>query len=182
MDSLYLRYVNALLSLAKEENKVNEYKLALISLSIYLNDNSDIKKYLESYLVDKNEKEKIVNVLTKDYKLTYLNNFLLILIKNHRFHDFNKFVNEYKKVANIELDILSGNIYSVNYLTKEDINKFELSLSNKLHKKVELENRLDSSLIGGIKIMINDHIYDGSIKGKIDKMKEQLKERGSLWK
>ena len=38
----------------------------------------------------------------------------------------------------------------------------------------ELINIIDPSLIGGVKVVINDHIYDGSIKHHIDNMKLSL--------
>ena len=39
---------------------------------------------------------------------------------------------------------------------------------------VELKNIIDPSLIGGVKVVIKDRIYDGSIKHHIDMMKQDL--------
>lgn len=177
MDSLYLRYSNALLDIAISENKLEEYKSSLSWLDEYFTNHLDIKKYLESYMVNKNEKEELIKELTKPFKLNNLSNFLCVLIKNHRFHDFGKFNHEFRKLANENLGIIQGLVFSVNYLSKEDLQRVEDKLTKKLNKKVELENRLDESLIGGIKVFINDHVYDGSVKGKLDQMNHNLKER-----
>ena len=48
MDSLFSRYSGALLSIARDENKVKEYKRALIDISSYLEENPETQKYLES--------------------------------------------------------------------------------------------------------------------------------------
>ena len=51
MDSLYSRYSSALLSLARVENKVNEYKSAIKDLLTIFKSEEKIEKYLESYFV-----------------------------------------------------------------------------------------------------------------------------------
>ena len=61
------------------------------------------------------------------------------------------------------------------------LNTFDKELSNitktmsEIEKcPVELKVIVDSTLIGGIKVVINDHIYDGSIKHHIEEMKNTL--------
>ena len=39
---------------------------------------------------------------------------------------------------------------------------------------VELISRIDPSLIGGVKVVINSHVYDGSIKNQLEKMQIDL--------
>ncbi|MCL5055131.1 MAG: ATP synthase F1 subunit delta [Firmicutes bacterium] len=48
------------------------------------------------------------------------------------------------------------------------------SLSRKLGKKVELIPSIDSSLIGGMAIQIGDRVLDGSLKTKLQGLKEDL--------
>ena len=82
MDSLFSRYANALLSIGRDENKIKEYKEALIDISNYLEDNPETHKYLESYLVPLDLRYEVIDVLTKDSDLANLANFLKVLV-NH---------------------------------------------------------------------------------------------------
>ena len=61
MDSLYVRYSNALLSLAKEENKVSEYKEAIKSLHEFFLSNEDVFTFLKSYFANEEEKYQLVD-------------------------------------------------------------------------------------------------------------------------
>ena len=99
------------------------------------------------------------------------------MIKKHRFIEIKHIKNEFNKLANQELGIFDGYVYSVNYLTKEQINRIEVSISDVLHHRVELINKIDESLIGGVKVAVNDHVFDGSIKYKLANMKQMLNER-----
>lgn len=177
MDSLFSRYANALLSIGRDENKVKEYKEALIDISNYLEDNPETHKYLESYLVPLDLRYEVIDVLTKDSDLANLANFLKVLVKKHRFHHFLKITKEYIKLANIELGILEGLLYSASSLTKEEIARVEKTISKRMKKPVELHLRVDSRLIGGIKVVINEHIFDGSIQGKLAQLRSDLSER-----
>lgn len=183
MDSLYHRYSSALLSLAISENKVSEYKESILDLlSIFKNEN-DISKYLESYFVTINDKYKMVDELTKNYQLKYLNSFLKLLTKKHRIFIYDKIAKDFIEIANEKLGILEGIIYSVNPLSKNEIDKVKVVVSKKINQEVELKNLIDESLIGGAKVVVHDRIFDGSISGKLNALKTNLNERRELkWK
>ena len=96
------------------------------------------------------------------------------MVKNHRamylveiFEEFNSLVNEYRGV-------LEGLVYSTVPLTESELDKLNQKISEVEARQTELRNIIDPSLIGGVKVVINDHIYDGSIKHHIENMKLSL--------
>ena len=54
------------------------------------------------------------------------------------------------------------------------IKDIEDALTKRLSCQVELTNLLDSRLIGGIKVVIEDKVFDGSIKNKLERLKQSL--------
>ena len=177
MDSLFSRYATALLSLAKEEKKIKDYKDALNDLDVFLKENNEVQKYLESHLVKDEAKYEVVYKMTKEFKLKSLASFLKVLIKKHRIHYFSKIKQEYLNLANAELGILEGILYSATSLTKEEKEKVEKAISKRMQKPVELRLIVDSHLLGGVKVIVNDHIFDGSLLGRLNQMKLDLSER-----
>ncbi len=177
MDSLFVRYANALLNIAKEKGKIKETKQDINSLVEFFASNEDINAYLKSYFVEEEAKYQLVDKICKDASLKELSAFIKILIKKHRFNKFKEIANEFIKEANEELGISEGFVYSTTKLTKEQISKIEDAISKKLNHKVELVNRIDDRLIGGVKVVVHDHVFDGSLKNKIETMKNNLSER-----
>ena len=51
------------------------------------------------------------------------------------------------------------------------------AVGKKLNHKIELKNIIDERLIGGVRVVINDHVFDGSVKFKLETLKNNLKER-----
>jgi F-type H+-transporting ATPase subunit delta len=76
-------------------------------------------------------------------------------------------VNEYRGV-------IEGLVYSTEPLSESQLAKLNSVISKKESRPVELKNIIDPTLIGGVKVVINDHIYDGSIKHHIEDMKLAL--------
>ena len=99
------------------------------------------------------------------------------LVKKHIIYQFKDIVKEINKGLNQELGIYDGFVYSTEPLEKSRIDEISTVISEKLGQKVELKNIIDLRLIGGIKVVVHDHIFDGSIKYKLETMKEELKER-----
>ena len=177
MEEAVSRYAAALVSLAKEEQKLEQYKLAVLSMRETFASNPELIKFLKSYFVTNENKEKVVEELTKEFGLKNLTNFMKLLVLKHKIYLFKDIASEITKGINYELDVYEGFVYSTEPLEKAKILEISEVISEKIHKKVELKNKIDERLIGGVKVVVHDHVFDGSIKYKLETMKEQLKER-----
>ena len=99
---------------------------------------------------------------------------ILVVMENNRtnclfeiFESFNSYCNEYRGVR-------EGIVYSTLKLDKKVISELEKKISQKEHQQVELKNVIDPALIGGVKVVVHDRIYDGSIKHHLEMMKKDL--------
>ena len=177
MEEAVSRYSAALVSLAKDEGKLEQFKFAVLSIQETFNINPELLKYLKSYFVTESDKNRVIDELSKDFKLKNLTNFLKLLVLKHKIYLFKDIAKEITKDINFELDIYEGFVYSTEPLEKGKIEQISQVISKKIGKKVELKNKLDERLIGGVKVVVHDHVFDGSVKYKLETMKEQLKER-----
>ena len=177
MESLATKYASAIVSLARKENKCVEYKNAFVDLLSVFGEQNDIPKYLESYFVSDEDKYSLIDKLCLSYKLDNLANFLKLVSKKHLVYHFKEIVKEVVKMLNEELNIDEGFLYSTEELSKSQIANIEDAISRKLGHRVELKNVIDERLIGGVRVVVHDHVFDGSIKYKLETLKENLKER-----
>ena len=177
MEEAVSRYASALVSIAKEEQKLEQYKIAVLSIKETLNQNPELLKLLKSYFVSEENKNQVIDELTKEFGLKNLTNFIKLLVVKHKIYLFKDIANEINKGINFELDVYEGFVYSTEPLEKAKITEISQVISKKIGKKVELKNKLDERLIGGVKVVVHDHVFDGSIKYKLETLKEQLKER-----
>jgi len=179
MESVASKYAAAIVSIAKDENKCKEYKKIFASFSSVIFEHPEIAKYLESYFVKDEEKYAFVDELTKTYKSENFTNFIKLLCKKHLIYRFKDVEKEVNKLLNEQLNIDEGYLYSTEELSEEQIKKIEEAIAKRLGHEVELNNLVDPRLIGGVKVVIHDHVFDGSIKYKLETLENTLKERRS---
>ena len=174
MDSLYNRYAGALISVAEEENKLVEFKDDVKVLLKAFNEESELEHLFSSCALTFEEKEKVIEDCFAKYISEEVRNFLKIIIRNRRTHAFKKIAREFIKLANERLGIKEGIAYSVDKLSEDELHRIESKLSEIMKVKVELTNMIDERLIGGVKVVIEDKIFDGSIKNKIESLRTSL--------
>ena len=173
MKEITSRYAEALYSLKKDENSLESSQKEIKELIKVLKENPDFLVVLNSSYKEFEEKEQIIDkvFIGVDEEIKTL---IKIVVKNHRgqylteiFENYNSLVNEYRGV-------LEGLVYSTEPLSESQLAKLNSAIGKIETRPVELKNIIDPSLIGGVKVVINDHIYDGSIKRHINDMKIAL--------
>lgn len=169
-DSLDNRYSQALFSLAKEENKVLDYQKEMKDLNKLFIENEEFFKLLKSEFISLTKRFDVIDNILKVYSLT-IKNFLKVLIQNHRLNAFNSIFSSFNSLCNDENNVMEGIIYSTIKLEEEKIHQIEDALSKKNNVRVELINKIDTALIGGVKVAINNHVYDYSISSELSNMR-----------
>lgn len=173
MESVASRYGLALYSLALEENKIDSWQKDVKTLKSIFEKNTDFIMILGSSFLSLEERIEILEktLVGVDRSIVAL---IDVIMENNRtdlildvFESFNSYCNQYRGVS-------EGLIYSTLKLDQTVIDQIEKKISKIENNKVELKNVIDPSLIGGVKIVIKDRIYDGSIKHSIEMMKKDL--------
>lgn len=173
MNQIAQTYAEALFSLGLEEKKLIKLQDEGKALSEIIHDNEDFLLLIDSRFMSREERQDIASKILRDFDEDIVN-FVKVLITNNRtnyikdvLEAFNSLCNEYKGVK-------EGLIYSAFPLNKETINKIKNKISQIEGMDVELISRIDPSLIGGVKVVINSHVYDGSIKNQLERMQIDL--------
>ena len=177
MDSLYTRYAGALISLAMEDNDLEGYRSDIKDLRQAIKENEGIVDVLSSAFIEFDEKERIIDNFYPGR--VNIRNFLKIVVRNNRSRYLIKILNEFIEECNEYLNIKDGTIYSVRKLDEKEIERVEKGIEKRLSCRVELVNVIDERLIGGIKVIVDDKIFDGSIKNKVEKLKDSLVKGGA---
>ena len=176
MDTLASRYATALLLIAKENNQNTLYRNIVKELITLFSDAEDLKKVLNSSFISKNEKKSLLEIILKEVEIEYIRDFILLIFDNGRISHLDEILKEFVSLSNNEDNIVEGIVYSTIKLNNDEIANITNSIEQKIDKKIYLYNKIDSTLIGGIKVVIDNYIFDGSIKNKLKELKQYLQE------
>jgi F-type H+-transporting ATPase subunit delta len=168
------RYASALFQISKEQQILSNVEEELRVVREVLDYNADLKAVLKSSkLTNENKKEIIRNAFSTVN--AYVLNTLMILIDRHREDEIVEVVNQFIELANEEMGIAEAKVYSIRPLTDAEREAVSTTFAAKIGKKsLRIENIVDSDLLGGIKLRIGNRIYDGSLRGKLNRLERKL--------
>ncbi len=66
-------------------------------------------------------------------------------------------------------------VFSARPLSARDREKIEIAFSQKVGQQVRAEYAVDPSLIGGIRVICEDEIFDGTVSAELEKILQDLK-------
>lgn len=101
-------------------------------------------------------------------------NFLAVILQNGRMHGVGAILAEYRAEINVRLRIADAEIASTRELDAGEREEIEAKAAALTGLKIRARYRQDPSLLGGILLRIGDTIYDGTVRGKLEELREQL--------
>ena len=170
-------YAQALLELTNnglqlQETLLNEIKIINESLCKIKNS----LDFFNSPGISKDEKKDFIKKIFAGKINEKVLNLLFLLIDNKRFNLIPEIQNQLSKLVNKSNRTIIAEIYSTVDIDGNTMEKLKQSITNTIghNEKVEVESKIERSLIGGIKVKINDLVYDGSIKGRLENLKAKM--------
>jgi F-type H+-transporting ATPase subunit delta len=168
------RYAVALFQLAKEKNSIEQIENDLSVIKEIFTSNKDLIDVLKHPKVTMESKKSIVKESFASLSGFVLNT-LLLLVERHRSDIVIDVVDHYIHHANETRGTENATVYSVRPLTEKELAAISTSFAKKIGKKsLRLNNVVDKTLIGGVKLRIANRIYDGSVSGKLERIERQL--------
>lgn len=168
------RYAKALVDLAMEQKNIEVVKTDLELFHATLEANLNLSQIIKSPVVTNDDKAAIIHKIF-DQKMTAstLAFFDLVVRKNRSFilkEIYNAFIEQYNAIHNI-IKATVKTASPIDAAVQQEVTRFVEKQSG---KKVTLNTVTDPSLIGGLVIQIGDSLYDASVSGKINKIKQNL--------
>ena len=173
MTEIASNYATALFSLKSDEGKLLEAQKEIKELRKIFNENPDFTIVLSSSYLSNEEKEKIIDETLVGVDIE-IKSLIKIVVTNHRAQYLVEILDGFNSLVNESRGVLEGLVYSAEKLTEKQLEKLTKTISEVESRPTELRNLVDPTLIGGVKVVINDHIYDGSIKHHVENMKLNL--------
>jgi F-type H+-transporting ATPase subunit delta len=101
-------------------------------------------------------------------------NFLAVLISHERLAALGEIIEEYRLEMNRRLSISDAEVVTARPLQDQERARLEREVAELAGTRVNATFRQDKSLIGGAMVRIGSTIYDGSVRGRLERLKERL--------
>ena len=154
-----------------DEVLFNRYAIALLEIAIEQNKTEEFRKEVKIFATATAEKSR--NNGRRSWNR--LNRFVKVIIKNNRAHYLYKIFKESLYRFDDYLEIQEGKLILSKEMSEEEKEKIIKSIEKNEGVRLELEEVIDPSILGGFIVTLKDNVYDASLKTKLQNLKESLK-------
>jgi len=103
-----------------------------------------------------------------------LRNLLAVLIHNDRIGHVVEVAAAYRSILQQQLGIRPAEIVTARELNADERGELVAELARVAGAKIDPRFKLDATILGGAVVRIGSTVYDGSVRGRLDRLKEEL--------
>jgi F-type H+-transporting ATPase subunit delta len=147
----------------------------LYSIEYALSSSDDLQLVLRSPTVSKGDKFMLAERLAEELALhRTIRNFMLLVVTHGRTHEIGRMVAEFDRVIDERRGIVPAKVFSARELSHQERETVERALSSNLGRPTRARYEVDSSLLGGIRAIVDSKEYDASLRGRLERLRTEL--------
>jgi F-type H+-transporting ATPase subunit delta len=147
----------------------------LRAIASLLGESSDLRRVWENPAIPADQKRRVLDVIAERDGLTkQIRNLVAALIDHRRVHFLEPIIAQLEKELDARMGFAEAQITSARELGDTEKREFEAQVGKLTGKKVRARYGQDASLLGGAVVRLGSTIYDGSVKGQLERLKEAI--------
>jgi F-type H+-transporting ATPase subunit delta len=137
--------------------------------------NAELRRVWESPAIKHDQKLAILDAIASRMGLvTAVRNFIAVLIDHGRIPMLQQIARQFETELNQRLGIAEAEVVSARELTGDEKKRLESQIARMTGKQVRAQYATDNAVLGGAVVTIGSTIYDGSVRGQLQRIKQQL--------
>ena len=173
------RYAKALFEVASQQNETLEVEQQLKAVVEAIQSNEDIERFLTTPNISDVDKLNAINRALQGKLSQSVINTVDLLVKRRRMDILPDLLESYIKLKGESLGMADAVVYSTYPLDDSEIEAVATEFGQIAQRTIRVHNRIDESLLGGLKVIIGDTLYDGSISGKLARLEKSFNDKHS---
>lgn len=136
---------------------------------------AELREVFETPAVTLDAKIKVLDaILARVGASRPASNFLRVLVAHFRTGLLEEILQALAKIVNDRLGIVEVKVFSAAELSEDARQALRARFQQVTEKQVEMAFQLQESLVGGILAQVRSTVYDGSVRGQLDRLREKL--------
>jgi F-type H+-transporting ATPase subunit delta len=167
-------YSNALLSIIRTSSNEVKFRNDLNTFCELIKTNSDLRSFLSSSTIYDEGKVKTLQELLSNNITESLLHFLLIMASQGDIMLVQEIKQQFLRELSESENIRFGEIHTPYKISSKKIGQLEKIMSDYLNTDVSLQLKIDKSISGGLKIVVDDIVFDDTIENRLSQMRKQI--------
>jgi len=168
------RYTQALFDLCLTQQKVDSVYEDLKRIHLAISQSTHLKEFLNNPSIGSQQRFSTLEKLFKSNVTEFTFQFILFIAQKRRLNLISSICECFEQMYLPFKNILEVWISCRSELDAHQLTEIKTHLKTKFEKEIHPNIHVDSEMIGGIKIKIEDIVYDYSIRGQLEKFRKNF--------
>ncbi len=176
MAAFELRYARAFQQVAQAQGLDNDQvRQQLADFSETLHGSRELREFLSNPSLEQQDKLKVLDAVVGRIGIAKtVRNFIAVLMDHERLESLDAVVVEYQTISDMANGIAEVEIVSAKPLAEDERNLLQNKAGELAGSNVRVRWSEDAALLGGAVIRLGSRVYDGSVRGQLEQMKQHL--------
>jgi len=168
------KYSHALFELARDHNLIDQAWEQYNSLAVYIKKDDTLLDFMAAPQVNDKKKYGLIEKVFAGKLEKPFYAFLMHLVRKRRINFLPEIIESFDQLVREEKKIARAVCISAMPITEDERKSIIERLQKKTSQKIELEEKIDKTIIGGMIIMLRNQIINGSIRYDLNELKNRL--------
>jgi F-type H+-transporting ATPase subunit delta len=149
----------------------------LLAIDALMKESDQLRRVMENPSIPGDQKRTVLDAITSRLgTLRQVRNFVAVIVDHRRLPLFSEILRQLERELDDRQGFAEAQVETARQLTDAEKKMLEAEITRMTGKKVKAHYEQDTTLLGGAIVQIGSTIYDGSIKGQLERIREQLVE------
>jgi F-type H+-transporting ATPase subunit delta len=170
------RYARALADVILDEHlNPEEVQSQLDDFAVAWRESADLREVFLDPSFPAVQKVAILDKLNTRLKMSQqVRNFIAVLSNHDRLEALDEVLTDFRHEMNVRLNIAEVEVTTARKLDHHERQSLEAQVAEMSKSAISAKFHEDPSLVGGVIVKIGSTVYDDSVRGRLNRLKEQL--------
>ena len=173
-DPVAARYAQALFETAKAEGRVDETMEPLTMIGQLLHEHPDLRQLMLNPDVDPEDKVGVFERVLKGSWSTLVRAFFQVVVSYGRTESLASIIRAFHAQVDADHGLLRVVVRSAHPLPEAVLVRLRKTLERRERKSIELQAEMAPQLLGGVQLLLDHRVIDGSVARQLHDLREQL--------
>lgn len=164
------RYAEAAFEIALRDDAVDAW-LAALDVAEERLTRPEVTRLLGSPAIPVAARVELLDTLIGDAVTGGPRNLIALLIRRGRFDDLSAVAREFRRLDARRKGIIDALVSAALPLDDADRAAMDKRMTTMTGKEIRMEEQVDPSLLGGVQVRIGDRLIDGSVRGRLERLR-----------
>jgi F-type H+-transporting ATPase subunit delta len=172
-DSAPRRYAEAAFEVAERDKTVDAWRSELEVAASLAGDERALEVLANPAIPGERRAEALGEMLGKRVSKP-VQNLVQLMLRRGRIDELPRVAAEFRRLDDARQGVIHATATSASELTKDEVRAITARLEQQTGGHVSLDVEVDPSLLGGLIVRVGDRLIDGSVRGRLERLRNQL--------